>query len=172
MQLAWGYSGVTSLWNVLLPVLVGGAIGVIGSFVGPFFLQRLKDAADEKRKRAEKLEELIAAVTEHYHWVGATRYFIISGQGSEPTLSPITKIQGIVGTYFPEFQPLVEQLEFVTYEYEQWILDIGRKRLRNEPGYEKLIGHEDIAKKYTAAREELLKELRSFARRRFQTSHD
>jgi hypothetical protein len=31
-------------WNVLLPALVGGAIGIVGSFVGPFFLQRLKDA--------------------------------------------------------------------------------------------------------------------------------
>ena len=52
-------SSVTPLWNVLLPVLVGGAIGIVGSFVGPFFLQRAKDAADRKRKRAEKFEELV-----------------------------------------------------------------------------------------------------------------
>lgn len=57
---------MTPLWSVLLPVLIGGAIGIVGSFVGPFFLQRLKDATEKKRKRAEKFEELVGAVTEHY----------------------------------------------------------------------------------------------------------
>jgi hypothetical protein len=59
---------VTPLWNVLLPVVVGGVIGIIAGLVGPYIIQRLKDAADKKRKRAEKCEELIGAVVEHFHW--------------------------------------------------------------------------------------------------------
>jgi hypothetical protein len=153
-------------------VMVGGAIGilgtVLGSVVGPFFLQRLKDAADKKQKRREKCEELIGVVVEHYHWFAAMRYFFISGQGSQPTLSPITKIEAITGTYFPEFEVLLRQLDSASNDYEVWILDTGQKRVRNEPGYKKLTGHEDVLAKYTAKRKEFLTELRNCARREFQ----
>ena len=156
------------MWNVLLPVLVGGAIGIIGSFVGPFFLQRVKDAADKKRKRVEKFEELVAAVVEHYHWMANVRYFFLTGQGSQGTLSPITKIEGIVSTYFPEFEMLVRQLDSASNQYEMWILDTGQKRVRGEQGYEKLTGHDGVLTKYTEKRAEFMLELKLFARRKFQ----
>jgi hypothetical protein len=157
-----------SLLIVLLPVVVGGAIGIIAGLVGPYCIQRAKDAADKKRKRAEKLEELIAAVVEHFHWISAFRYFTISGQGSEPTLSPITKVQAITGTYFPEFDVLVQQLDSASNEYEKWILSIGQKRVRNERGYEKLVGHDEVLKAYTEKQQAFLTALRRFARREFQ----
>ena len=159
---------MTPLWNVLLPVLIGGAIGIVGSFVGPFFLQRLKDATEKTRKRAKKFEELVGAVTEHYHWIGAMRFFAISGQGSLPTLSPITKIEAIASTYFTEFEDLVRQLDSASNEYEIWILSTGQKRIRSEPGYEKLAGHDDVLTKYTEKRSEFLLELKRFARHEFQ----
>jgi hypothetical protein len=90
--------------------------------VGPFFLQRLKGAADKKQQRAEKCEELIGAVAEHYHWITALRYFTISGQGNQPALSPITKIQAIVGMYFPTFDALALEFDTVSNDYEIWIL--------------------------------------------------
>jgi hypothetical protein len=161
-------SSVTPLWNVLLPVLVGGAIGIVGSFVGPFFLQRLKDAADKKRKRAEKFEELVGAVAEHYHWIGALRFFAISGQGNLPPPSPITKVEAIASRYFPEFAGLVRQFDSASNFYEMWILGVGQKRVRNEPRYENLAGQDEVLTKYTDKRAEFLAELRSFARREFQ----
>jgi hypothetical protein len=159
--------------RVLLPVVVGGLIaiisGFVSGFVGPYVIQRAKDATEKKRKRAEKFEELVAAVVEHDHWISAMRFVLISGQGSAaPTLSPIAKIQAIASTYFPEFELLVLQLESASHGYEQWILDTGQKRVRNEPGYEKLIGHDDVLAKYADKQRALLTELRSFARREFQ----
>jgi hypothetical protein len=161
-------SSISPLLNVLLPVIVGGAIGIIGGLVGPYFIQRAKEKADKKRTRIEKFEELLAAVAEHYYWIAATRYFFISGQGSEPTLSPMPKIQAITATYFPEFQALVRQLDSTSNEYEVWMLNIGQKRLRNEPGYERLVGAAEVMTKYTNARMAFLAELRRFARREFQ----
>jgi hypothetical protein len=157
-----------STWNVLLPVVVGGAIAIVAGVVGPYVIQRVKEKADRKQKRAEKFEELVGAVAEHYHWIGALRFFAISGQGNQPTLSPITKIEAIASTYFPEFELLVRQLDFVSNEYEKWILNTGQKRIRNEPGYEKLTGHDDVLTKYTDKRAEFLMELKRFARREFQ----
>jgi hypothetical protein len=110
-----------SVWNGLLPVVVGGAIGILAGVIGPYFIQRAKDATDRKRKRAEKYEELVAAVVEHYHWMASMRFFFVSGQGSQPTLSPITKIEAIVSTYFPQFEMLVRQLDSASNGYEVWI---------------------------------------------------
>jgi hypothetical protein len=164
-------SSATSLWNGLLPVLAGGALALLGSFIGsvigPFFIQRTKDATDRRRKRAEKCEELMGAVVEHYHWNNALRYFTISGQGNQPTLSPITKIQAIVGMYFPEFDSLALQFDTVSLAYERWILDMGQRRVRNQPGYDTLPGHDDVLPPYIAKRMEFLSALRDFARREF-----
>jgi len=151
----------------ILPVLAGGAIGVIGSFigsfVGPFFIQRAKDATDRIRERAKTLEELIGAVVEHYHWIATMRYFYISGQGNQPTLSlsPIIKIQYIVAMYFPEFDALALQFDTVSNNYEIWMLSIGQQRVRNEPKYEHLAGHADVVQQYTDKRMEFLAELRA-----------
>lgn len=157
-----------ALWNTLIPVLVGGAIGIVGGLVGPAFLYWLQGRREKRKKRAEKFEELLAAVVEHYHWLATMRFFFISGQGSAPTLSPITKIEAITGLYFPEFQVLVRRFDSASNEYEIWILATGQKRVRNEPGYENLTGHDDVVTKYTNVRKELLAELRSFALRKFK----
>jgi hypothetical protein len=152
----------------LAPVVVGGLIGLAGGWLGPWLLEGRKQAAEKKKKRAEKFEELVAAVVEHHQWIGALRFFAISGQGSLPTLSPITKIEAIVSTYFPEFEGLVRQFDTVSNNYEVWILSTGQKRVRDEPGYENLTGHDDVVTKYTDKRAEFLVKLKRFARREFQ----
>jgi hypothetical protein len=119
-------------------------------------------------RRAEKCEELIGAVVEHLYWFASMRYFFISGQGSEPTLSPIIKIEAIAALYFPQFNDLVRQLASASNKYEMWILNIGQKRVRSEPGYEKLTGHDEVVTNYAEKREELLTELRKFALREFK----
>jgi hypothetical protein len=136
--------------------------------IGPYFIQHAKDAADRKKKRAEKFEELVAAVVEHYHWMASMFFFFVSGQGSQPTLSPITKIEAIVSTYFPQFEMLVRQLDSASNSYEAWILSTGQKRIRNEPGYEKLAGHDEVVTKYTDKRMDFIVELKRYARRRFK----
>jgi hypothetical protein len=122
-------------------------------FLAQFVLQRQKDAADRKRERAEKFEELVGAVTEHYHAIGALRFFAISGQGeSQPTLSSMAKIEAITITYFPEFEGSIQQFFSASNEDEMWILSTGQKRLRSEPGFEKLAEHDEVLTKYTHAR--------------------
>jgi hypothetical protein len=161
----------TPFAHVLLSVALGGVIAIFAGWIGPYFVQRTKDAAEKKRKRAEKFEELVAAVVEHDHWIGAMRFFIISGQDYSRGIgqpSPITKVHAIVSTYFPEFELLLLEFEVVSSAYEGWISNTGQKRVRNEPGYENLTGHDDILTKYKDKQLEFLTELRSFARREFQ----
>jgi hypothetical protein len=161
-------TGTGTMWQTLVPVIVGGVIGSAAGFFGPWFIQIRKDASERKKRRAEKFEELVGAVVEHYQWIAALRFFAISGQGSLPTLSPITKIEAITSTYFPEFEGSVRQFDIASNKYEMWILSAGQKRVKNEPGYESLIGHDDVLTEYTDKRAVFLMELKRFARREFQ----
>jgi hypothetical protein len=56
----------------------------------------------------------------------------------------------------------------VSNEYEIWIMQTPQKRVANEPGYEKLIGYDEVLTKYTDKRADFLLELKRFARREFQ----
>jgi hypothetical protein len=99
--------------------------------------------------------------------MNALRFLAISGQGSLPTASPIAKIEAIASTYFPEFEAIIRQFDTVSNNYEAWLLSTGQKRVRNEPRYEKLTGHDEVVTKYTDKRAELLMALKLFARREF-----
>jgi hypothetical protein len=155
-------------WLGLAGTVVGGLIGLAGGWLGPWLLERRKEKADKKKRRAEKFEELVGAVVEHYHWITAKQFLVIAGQGSEPNPSPMIKIEAITSTYFPEFTMLVRKLDSASNGYESWIFDMGQKRVRNEPGYENLPGQGEVLTKYTDARADFLVELKLFARREFQ----
>jgi hypothetical protein len=75
----------------LLPVVVGGLIVIIAGLVGPYFIQRAKDATEKKRKRAKKFEELVGAVYEYDHWIDTTRNIRIVSDDKEINVSPIAK---------------------------------------------------------------------------------
>ena len=152
----------------LVPVVVGGLIGLAGGWLGPSLLERRKEKAEKKKLRAQKFEELVGAVVEHYHWITAKQFLVIAGQGSEPNLSTMIKIEAITSTYFPEFIMLVRKLDSASNEYERWIFDMGQKRVRKEPGYEKLDGLDEVLTKYADTRADFLVELKLFARREFQ----
>jgi hypothetical protein len=52
-------------WTTLVPVMVGGAIGLVGGWLEPWLLERKKEAAENKKKRAEKFEKLVATLFEY-----------------------------------------------------------------------------------------------------------
>jgi len=58
---------------VLAPVVVGGIIGLAGGWLGPWLLERRKEKADKKKRRAEKFEELVTALFEYEHWLDVMR---------------------------------------------------------------------------------------------------
>lgn len=157
--------------NSLAPVIVGGLLALSGVVVTggiTLAVHWLSSGAEKKKRRAEKFEELVGAVVEHYHWITAKQYLVIAGQGSEPNLSPMIKIEAITSTYFPEFSMSVRKLDSASNGYERWIFGMGQKRVRNEPGYDSLPGLDEVLTKYTDARADFLVELKLFAQREFQ----
>jgi len=150
----------------LLSAVVGGLIGILAGFVGPYFTQRAKDAADKRRKRAEKFEELVGAVYEYDHWMDTTRRVRVAGYEGEITVSPFAKTHAISDTYFPQFTRAIEELRTAGDAYGTWMLAAQAKRALDGAGL--YPGHETVTEPYVEKLEALLTEPRSFARREFQ----
>ena len=74
----------------LLPVIVGGLIGLAGGFIGPWLLQKNKDETERKKQRRDKFEELVTALFDYEHWANVARDMYIYGAVTEivPTLPP------------------------------------------------------------------------------------
>jgi hypothetical protein len=88
--------------------LIGGAIG----FFGPWLLEGRGQAEEKRRRRAEKFEELVAAVYEFDHWLDNHWRAGAYGEENLPeTASPFAKMQAIVGIHFSQFSELVIALE-------------------------------------------------------------
>jgi hypothetical protein len=123
-----------------------------------------KEAADRKRKRAEKFEELVGAVYEYDHWNDTIRGIRVLGFDGEITVSPFAKIHAISDTYFPEFESAVEELRAAGHTYGMWMLEVAQNRPQNDA---LMAGHGTVVRPYVEKRDALLTPLRSFARREF-----
>lgn len=149
-----------------MPVMVGGAIGAISGWLGPWFLEGRKEASEKKKKRAEKFEELVAAAYEHQHWLNRTSDIRVFGNSGEIGLSPLTKIEAISATYFPQFKSKIEALDTTASAYQLWTLDAGKRRLAGE--VEKLsAGGVDAYRPYLVSLNSLLTDLREYAKTEF-----
>jgi hypothetical protein len=131
----------------LLSVIVGGLLGGGGTLVVSTYLHRLQTADTKKRKRANKFEELVAAVYEHDHWIdNLRRFYVVDFQG-EIKVSPFAKIHAISDIYFPQFEKAIVEPATNT---------------------ELFAGHQKVVTPYMQKQDALLAELRAFARREFQ----
>ena len=105
----------------LVPVIVGGVIALAGGWFGPWVLEGRKEKAEKKKRRAEKFEELVAAIYEFDHWLDNERTRGLGGSTSPPEVSPFAKIQAISAVHFPSFDPLIRELDNGAASYRVWI---------------------------------------------------
>jgi hypothetical protein len=157
----------TSLW----PVVVGGLLALGGTVAGAI-ATTIRDAAQQRhetrKRRADKFEELVAAVYEFDHWLEGIRNRNVFGIGNGPErVTPFAKVQSISSVYFPQFSDLVRELERASSQYMIWIHEAAQKRLTNyianlNEGSKEVIGP------YLQKREALLDALKKFAHAEFQ----
>jgi hypothetical protein len=144
----------TSLWPVVVGGLLTGlfALGGIGvGLVGSVRRDAAQDRREARKRRADKFEELVAAVYEFDHWL--------------ETVSPFAKLQAISSVYFPQFSKLVGELDIVSSQYVAWIYNPQEVTL-SDTG--KPLPFVEAYKPYMQKREALLKALQKFAHDEFQ----
>jgi hypothetical protein len=151
----------------LLPVIVGGLIGLAGGVIGPWFLQKGKDATDRKRQRREKFEELVTGLFDYEHWLNVVRDMYLYSSVSEvvPTLppSPFAKLHAIAVVYFPELESKVQELDRAGQAYVSWIYAARRKKLAGEKDF--ITGYKEAYEAFLKVVTPLRTELSSFAKK-------
>jgi hypothetical protein len=106
----------------------GTAVGAVIGFLGTWLVQQMKETEEKKSRRAEKFEELVAAVYEFDHWEipGASP---LMDKLTYETVSPFAKVEAIVAIYFQQFNELVVALERASDKYIAWMSEAGLARL-------------------------------------------
>ena len=160
----------TSLWPVVVGGLLTGAFALGGIWVGLVATAR-RDAAQErheaKRMRADKFEELVAAVYEFDHWVDSSRQRDAFGANIPETVSPFAKVQSISSVYFPQFDEAIRELDIATIQYRMWIHTAAVRRIDNN--ITKVSeGLTEAYTPYVQKRDALLGALKKFAHDEFQ----
>jgi hypothetical protein len=155
-----------SLW----PVVVGGLLAIAGGLVG-VVATAIRDAAqtrhEKQKRRADKFEELVAAVYEFDHWVDSCRLRDVSGEDIPPSVSPFARIQSISSVYFPKFDAALKELDAATSQYRLWMTGAAQRRIagditnRND-------GFVDAYRPYSLKRDGLVDALKKFAHEEFQ----
>jgi hypothetical protein len=159
----------TSLWPVVVGGLLTGlfALGGIGvGLVGSARRDAAQDRREARKRRADKFEELVAAVYEFDHWLTLTRQRELEKkEGIPETVPPFAKLQAISSVYFPQFSKLVGELDIVSSQYVAWIYNPQEVTL-SDTG--KPLPFVEAYKPYMQKREALLKALQKFAHDEFQ----
>jgi hypothetical protein len=140
----------------LVPVVFGGVIAISGGLI-----VHLLSTADEKKvRKAEKYEELMAAIWDHKHWMKQMESHRVFGTEAPVKESPIGKILAITALYFPKLKEKVIALDLAADRYEIWMLETGKKRLQNGlPSSDSLEKGTEIYKPYMEAWHDLIKTL-------------
>jgi hypothetical protein len=155
------------MWGTLVPVLVGGLLTLAGGFIGPLILQKQKDHAENRKRRADKFEELVAAVYEFDHWIDGNRLRLVFGENLPKAVSPFAKVQSISAVYFPQFDTAIKQLNQATNAYRLWMTQAGQKRRAGKLDQAD-DGFKDAYRPYSEKREALIDALKKFAHDEFQ----
>jgi hypothetical protein len=159
----------TSIWPIVLTgvfTLVGSLGGISVGLVGSARRDAAQERHEKAKRRADKFEELVAAVYDFDHWVFA----IGTPQGLSRAPSPFAKVQSISAVYFPQFSELVQELNAVSTSYMAWVSQARltlANSLTNSPA-EPPHGFNEAYGPYVIKREALLVALSKFAHGEFQ----
>ncbi len=142
--------------------------GIAITAVGTLIRDVVHERRERRKRRAEKFEELVAAVYDFDHWVDNLRLSTAYGdEKNSSAVSPFYKLQAISSVYFPQFDTKIDELDKATAGYRVWMIGAGQKRLANQIDSMSM-GFVEAYEPYSEKRDGLLKALKEFAHREFQ----
>jgi hypothetical protein len=156
--------------DTLWPVVVGGLLtlgGTVAGVIGTAIRDMTQQRHEKTKRRADKFEELVAAVYEFEHWLDGVKDKNAYGKDVPETVSPFAKVQSIAAVYFPQFSEMVGELDKASTLYRGWIHGAAQKRVRNDLDHM----NDGFVEAYTPLcekQEALLRALQQFAREHFQ----
>jgi hypothetical protein len=78
--------------QTLVTVVIGGAIALAGTWLGPWITERHKEGTERKKRLADKFEEMVGAIYQFDHWLDTERNKALGGATGETAVSPFANI--------------------------------------------------------------------------------
>jgi hypothetical protein len=154
----------TSLW----PVIVGGALALVGSFGGVIIANLFQGRREKEKRQAEKFEELVKTIYEFDAWLVEQRNSNLDQNPKhQEMISPMAKVDAITAIYFPRFMSMVRDLQQASFHFQGWI---AQSRINTLQGTPSLDGHEEAYKVFLDKRSVLLEALRKFAEEEYAST--
>lgn len=120
------------VWSVLLPVIIGGALPILGAAVGPLVTQWLSSRESSRSERIKRFEELLSLVQAQDDWLNLHRAKNAFGQMQEIPAPPLAQALAVAALYFPQFVQDLKRLDEKSTLYVGWTSQAGLRRLNGQ----------------------------------------
>lgn len=159
-----------SIWAVLWPVVVGGAIGILAGLIPQLAGHFLGRRAAKEDLRRQRFEEMMTALSQHHHWLLLRRDRLVFGEAKPDVAPPFQQARVICGMYFPALEKKIMELDLAAQDYELWMIEAGKRRLQGK--YDSLSdGMAEAYRPYRSKFADFQQEAYAYAKDRFGLSH-
>lgn len=122
----------SDVWAVLLPVLIGGALPIVGGLISPLLQHALSTTKSRSEKRLARFEALLQGIYDLEHWLENQRLMRLSDKQIEAGPSPIHRARSIVMIDFPELKEPIRKLDVAASSYMMWMMEAAMRRSLGE----------------------------------------
>ena len=120
------------VWATLLPVIIGGFIGLAGGLLGPPLTHWLNQDAAKRAARRARLEELMIVLYDYDHWLDSKKTEAVFAGPAVTTASPLPRAQAIAAIYFPSVGDDVSEVGLLGQQYQVWMFQRAQARLQGQ----------------------------------------
>ena len=131
-----------------IPVLVGGALAILGGVAGQLITHRLAIAREKKTHRRERIELLVKALYAHSQWLDERFNTMIFLNQEHDVPSPLSEAEMLKSLYFPELQTEISAIMQAQIPMMKFISDQRIERMKDEAAWIKAWNRESYDAMY------------------------
>ena len=116
----------------LMPVIVGGVVGIISSVAGGIVLHKVQSNDKKDQLRIEKMEKATILAYECKEWMDKYEDKNIFNGPACTTPSPLNELKALCYLYIPDAKDKLKKLDGAFCNYKVVVMDITGEKLANQ----------------------------------------
>ncbi len=116
----------------LLPVLLGGFLGISGTILSQYCTHWFSGRREHKKLMREKAEEMLQGLYEHRDWYDAQRNAMLFRNVDFDVPSPLDRVHAIQYLYFPELTQAIKVLNQRFMDLQSSLYEQKERQLKDK----------------------------------------